>query len=55
MNTAKETFGEKLFTSIKKKKARGAALVTGKMPKLGNRHSLVTVNCKSILVQSPGQ
>ena len=29
---------KKLFTSIKKKKERRAALVTGKMPKLGNSY-----------------
>ena len=36
---------KKLFTSIKKKKERRAALVTEKMPKLGNSYNLLWGAC----------
>ena len=42
VNTVKENWGlKKLFTSIKKKKERRTALVTAKMPKLGNSYNLL--------------
>ena len=36
---------KKLFTRIKKKKERRAALVIGKMPKLGNNYNLLREAC----------
>ena len=36
---------KKLFTRIKKKKERRAALVTGKLPKLGNSYNLLGEAC----------
>ena len=36
---------KKLFTSIEKKKERRAALVTEKMPKLGNSYNLLWEAC----------
>ena len=38
----KKRFEETVYTSIKKKKERKAALVTEKMPKLGNSYNLLT-------------